>query len=103
MHLKIRAMPEICENTGKSLPPIMVSGEIISESQLSIDSPSLENSRRVSVVVRWYPGVPMYRVLKSVSKRGIDDVRKLLLAVGNDKDRLDMVISVSKLLAKSTL
>jgi len=105
MHLKLRAVPEICENTGKSLPPIMVSGETISESelQLSLNSMSLENSRSVSIVVRWYPGVPMYRVLKSVSKRGIDDVRKLLLAVGNDKDRLDMVISVSKLLAKSTL
>jgi hypothetical protein len=105
MHLKLRAVPEICENTGKVLPSIMVSGETISESelQLSINSPSLEKSRRVSTVVRWYPGVPMYRVLKSVSKRGIDDVRKLLLAAGNDKDRLDMVISVSKLLAKSTL
>ena len=45
----------------------------------------------------------MYRVLKHVSRRGIDDVKRLLIAAGNDKENLDMVISVSKLLAKSSL
>lgn len=99
-------MPEIWDNdAGKVLPPILVSGEPISESELRLSgNPSnSETSKRAQVVVRWYPGVQMYRVLKSVSKRGIEDVRKLLVATGNDRDRLDMVISVSKLLAKSTL
>jgi hypothetical protein len=105
MALKLRAIPDIWDDTGNVLPPIMVSGENMPESelQLSINSPEIGKASRLSTVVRWYPGVHMYRVLNSVSKRGIDDVKKQLLAAGNDKDRLDMVVSVSKLLARSNL
>jgi hypothetical protein len=88
----------------------MVSGETISESELqlfinspNINSPNAGKASRFSTVVRWYPGMQMYRLLNSVSRRGIDDVRRLLLAAGNEKEDLDMVISVSKLLARSTL
>jgi hypothetical protein len=83
----------------------MVSGESISESELQLftNPPDTKKASRFSTVVRWYPGVQMHRLLNSVSKRGIGDVRKLLLAAGNEKESLDMVISVSKLLARSTL
>jgi len=102
--VKIRAVPEIWDK-GKILPPILVSGETLSmgELQFLITSSNMGTAGRVSTVVRWYPGAHMYRVLHNASKRGIDDVKKLLLAAGNDKDSMDMVISVSKLLARSSL
>ena len=104
MSTKLRAVPEIWDE-GKVLPPILVSGETLSSSelQLSITPPETGKASRLSTVVRWYPGANMYRVLQSVSKRGIEDVRRLLLAAGNDKDSMDMIISVSKLLARSSL
>src|SRR5882724_11153190 len=99
MFVKLRAVPEIWDDNGKILPPILVSGETISqgELQLPIDPPDIGIASSLSTAVRWYPGAHMYRVLNLVSKRGIDDLKKLLLAAGNDKDSLDMVISVSKL------
>jgi hypothetical protein len=104
MYNKLRAAPEIWDE-GKILPPILVSGEIVSEDELLLfpSSPDIGKASRFSTVVRWYSGVHMYRVLKHVSRRGIDDVKRLLIAAGNDKDSLDMIFSVSKLLAISSL
>ncbi|PMD46092.1 hypothetical protein L207DRAFT_507036 [Hyaloscypha variabilis F] len=102
VNYELRAMPEILDGNGRILPPITVSGDNIAEGELLISSPNLENSRSLSTIVKWYPGVEMYRVLNHVSKRGIDDVRKLLLTAGNREDDLDLVISLSKLLARST-
>ena len=104
MYMKLRAVPEIWDED-KALPPILVSGETISESELglSVNNSSIRKTGKLSTVVRWFPGVHMYRVLHSISKRGIESVRMLLLAAGNDEDSLDLVVPVSKLLAKSTL
>jgi hypothetical protein len=98
-------VPEIRDDKGKTLPPIVFSGETIleSERQLFINSPETQKASRFSTVVKWYPGVHMYRVLQSSSKRGIDEVKRLLVSAGNEKGSLDMVISVSKLLAKTSL
>ena len=94
-------MPGIIDE-GKVLPPILVSGETVSESELglSINVPDIGKARKLSTVVRWFPGADMYRALNSASGQGIDDVRRLLLAAGNDRDT---VISVSKLLARSRI
>jgi hypothetical protein len=95
-------VPEIVDE-GKVLPPIFISGETVSESELDLSTnlPKTGKASKFTTVVRWYPGAPMYHVLDCISRRGIDDVRRLLVAAGNDKDSLDMVISVSKLLAGS--
>jgi hypothetical protein len=102
---KLHAVPEIRDDKGKTLPPIMVSGETVPESerQLFTTSSDTQKASRFSTVVNWYPGVHMYRVLQSSSKRGIDEVKRLLVAAGNDKGSLDMGISVSKLLANTSL
>lgn len=101
---KLRATPEIWDED-EILPPIWISGDTISEIELqfSISSHTSGEDCGHSTVVRWFPGVQMYRVLSSVAKRGIYDVRRLLLVAGNEKENLDMVISLSKLLEKSTL
>ncbi|KAE9370262.1 hypothetical protein N431DRAFT_343719 [Stipitochalara longipes BDJ] len=101
---ELRAVPEIWDK-GEVLPPILVSGETISLSELQfpIKSSNIGTASGCATLVRWYPGAHMYRVLHSISKRGIDDVRRLLIAAGNDKDGMDMVISMSKLLARSSL
>jgi hypothetical protein len=98
-------VPEIRDEEGKTLPPIMLSGETVPESerQLFVNSSDTQKASRFSTVVKWFPGVHMYRVLQSSSKRGIDEVKRLLVAAGNDKGSLDMVISVSKLLENTSL
>ncbi len=98
-------MPEIRDDKGKTLPPIALTGETVPESerQLFTNSFDTQKASRFSTAVNWYPGVHMYRVLQSSSKRGIDEVRRLLVAAGNDKDSLDMVISVSKILTNTSL
>ena len=102
---KLLAVPEIRDDKGKTLSPILLSGETVPESerQLFTNSSDAQNASRFSTVVNWYPGVHMYRILQSSSKRGIDEVKRLLVAAGNDKGSLDMVISVSKLLANTSL
>lgn len=97
-------MPEISYE-GKVLPPILVTGETVSKSelQLFIVRMNVETSSRLSIVVKWYAGVVMYRILKSASKLGINEVKRLLLGAGNDKDSLDMITSLSDLLGRASL
>ena len=97
-------MPAIIEE-GKVLPTILISGEAMSESELalSLSRPYTRNSKKDSTPVRWFQGAHMYNVLSSVSKRGMEDVRKVLVAAGNDKEVLDTVLSVSKLLSRSSI
>ena len=50
--------------------------------------------------IKWFPGAKMHRSLEIAARRGIEDIRKLLVAVGNDISDLDRTMSVSKLVAK---
>lgn len=50
--------------------------------------------------IKWFPGAKMHRSLEIAARRGIEDIRKLLVAVGNDISDLDRNMSVSKLVAK---
>ncbi|PMD17315.1 hypothetical protein NA56DRAFT_276243 [Hyaloscypha hepaticicola] len=94
---ELGGLQNIRDDKGKTLPPIMLSGETVPESerQLFTNSSDTQKASRFSTAVNWYPGVHMYRVLQSSSKRGIDEVKRLLIAAGNDKGSLDMVISIS--------
>ena len=42
----------------------------------------------------------MHRALAEAAKRGIEDIRKLLIAAGNDVEVLDRSMSVSKLVSQ---
>jgi hypothetical protein len=50
--------------------------------------------------IKWFPGAKMHRSLEIAARRGIEDIRKLLVAVGNDIGDLDRNMSISKLVAK---
>jgi len=86
----------------KLLPPIIVSGESLMRSELDISF----NLRRTgtqhspSTTVRWFPGAQMYRALGIVAKRGMEDIRRLLIAAGNDPFIIDRVVSVSQLVSQ---
>jgi hypothetical protein len=86
----------------KLLPPIIVSGEPLTRSELDISF----NLRRTgtqhspSTTVRWFPGAQMYRALGIVAKRGMEDIRRLLIAAGNDPVSIDRIVSVSQLVSQ---
>jgi hypothetical protein len=50
--------------------------------------------------VRWFPGAQMYRALGIVAKRGMVDIRRLLIAAGNDPVIIDRVVSVNQLVSQ---
>jgi len=90
------------DDENEFLPPILVSGESLPRTELDIsfNVQGLEKQHSPSTTVRWFPGAQMYRVLGTVAKRGIEDVRKLLITAGNDRNSLDRIVSVSKLVSQ---
>jgi hypothetical protein len=42
----------------------------------------------------------MYRALGIVAKRGMEDIRRLLIAAGNDPVSIDRIVSVSQLVSQ---
>ena len=50
--------------------------------------------------IKWFTGEKMHRSLEMAARHGVEGVRKLLVAVGNDVNVVDTNMSVSKLIAK---
>jgi hypothetical protein len=50
--------------------------------------------------IKWFSGAKMHRALKMAAKRGVEDIRKLLILAGNDIDLLERSLSMSKLVSK---
>ena len=59
---------------------------------------SPKDSRRTKI--KWFSGVRMQKALRTAAKRGIEDMRKLLVVAGNDIESLDKSISVTRLVSK---
>jgi len=43
------------------------------------------------VLIGWFPGVDMYEALRVAAKRGVEDIKNLLLGAGNDPHVLDKI------------
>jgi hypothetical protein len=56
-------------------------------------------SRR-KIIVKWFPGVRMHKALAIAARRGIEDVKRLLKAAGNDISALEKGTSLTKLISK---
>ena len=88
-------------------PPIHVSGEILSRAE--IDDRGLHELSNISqgaviseqrTMVRWFPGVEMYRALGMAARSGMENVIRLLIAAGNDSKFLDRNTSLSRLMSQ---
>jgi hypothetical protein len=84
------------------MPPIIVSGESLTKSELDIsfDPRRCGKQHTSSTIVRWFPGAQMYRALGIVAKRGMEDIRRLLIAAGNNPASIDRIVSVSQLVSQ---
>ena len=94
------------------LPPVTVRGEYISQAEMELwtygpslhaRSPSFMTSKQQpsrTRTIKWFPGPRMHRALEAAARRGMEDLKKLLAAVGNDINDLDGSLTVGKLVAK---
>jgi hypothetical protein len=88
-------------------PPIHVRGEAVSLDELAgpetqgygtfLCNPILSEER---TIVKWFPGVNMYKALCVAARSGMEDVVRLLVAAGNDIKFLDRNFSLSKIMSK---
>jgi hypothetical protein len=93
------------------LPPITIKGEYISRAEMELlesdqslqINTALSNEPRTlghKRSIKWFAGAKMHKSLETAARRGIDDIRELLVAVGNDINEVERSMSVNKLLAK---
>jgi hypothetical protein len=54
-------------------------------------------------VVKWFPGINMYKALGRAAESGIDGVLKLLILAGNDIEFLGRNPSLSKVMSKLSI
>jgi hypothetical protein len=54
-------------------------------------------------VVKWFPGINMYKALGRVAKSGVGEVLKLLILAGNDIEFLGRNPSLSKVMSKLSI
>ena len=47
-----------------------------------------------TVLISWFPGIDMYEALRIAAKRGVGDIKNLLLGAGNDPHVLDKIFGV---------
>lgn len=75
---------------------------LTSDPSLQRTSPFLNKSKKAGKKrnIKWFPGAKMHRSLEIAAKRGIEDFKRLLVAVGNDINDLESSMSVSKLVTK---
>lgn len=50
--------------------------------------------------IKWFIGEKMHRSLEIAARHGVEDIRELLVAVGNDINVVNTNMSVSKLIAR---
>jgi hypothetical protein len=95
------------------VPAIHFFGESVSRAEvgLSLIPQMLPSSNTVRLkhlfsekaTVKWFPGANMHKALAVVSKRGMGDVRSLLIAAGNDTKLIDRITSITQLISRMTL
>ncbi|KAF4631236.1 hypothetical protein G7Y89_g6895 [Cudoniella acicularis] len=85
--------------------PIHLVGETISPSELGLfgasnithtSTPPFKSSFSVRQRVKWPSGVDMSTALEHAARRGLDDVRSLLRAAGNDASTLSRITSLTQ-------
>jgi hypothetical protein len=88
-------------------PPIHVTGETVSFSEIACScTQECEIYTHGTIVseqrtmVKWFPGVHMYKALDRAAKSGMEGVIRLLVAAGNDTKFLERNLSLSKIMAK---
>lgn len=54
-------------------------------------------------MLKWFPGINMYKALGVAAKSGIDDVLKLLFLAGNDIEFLKKDGSLSRLMSEMSI
>ena len=51
-------------------------------------------------IIKWFPGVNMYKALGVAARSGMEDVVRLLVTAGNDVKFLDRNFSLSRIMSK---
>jgi hypothetical protein len=51
-------------------------------------------------IIKWFPGVNMYKALGIAARLGVEDVVRLLVTAGNDINFLDRTFSLSRMISK---
>ena len=89
-------------------------GENISHSQISQPSggqasvaegasPSNPVTMEEKIIVKWFPGPDMYKAIGLAAKRGISEVKALLLAAGNNPETIENITSITRLVSKMSI
>jgi len=76
-----------------------LSGETQEKDKLCYSTVILEQR----TMVKWFPGINMYKTLGMVAESGMDDVIKLLILAGNDIRFLERNASLSRLTSKISI
>jgi hypothetical protein len=51
-------------------------------------------------MVKWFPGINMYKALGMAAKSGMEDVLRLLILAGNDIKFLERNVTLSRIMSK---
>lgn len=89
------------DQSDAAISPIQIPTEFVSEilpKTCSATSSLLGVERKAKI--KWFSGAKMHKALKMAAKRGVEDIRKLLVLAGNDTDMLERSLSMSKLVSK---
>ncbi len=78
----------------------MIESKSFSKAEIQIAGGMSLLKNRGRIAVAWFPGVQMYEVLKAAAKRGIEDVRRLLVMAGNDSKVIITCTSLSSLFSE---
>jgi hypothetical protein len=95
------------------LPEIHVTGESIPRAEAGLSTllavekhQSARTTDRIvidRVTVKWFAGTSMHNALRIAARRGMSDVKRLLLAAGNDVDLIDGCTSLANSISKMSL
>ncbi len=112
MQVQLSILSDRCRDS-IILPAIHFFGESVSRAEvgLSLIPQMLPSSSTMRLkhpftekaIVKWFPGVNMHKALAVAAKRGMDDVRSLLIAAGNDTNIIDRITSITQLVSRMTL
>lgn len=82
------------------LSPIKIPASFISQADATASTTNTLPRPGHKTKIKWFPGKKMHKALRLATKRGVDDLRKLLIMAGNDIDVVERSLEMSRLVAK---
>jgi hypothetical protein len=89
------------------VPPIHAAGQTVPLAECGISVAQGDNAFSLGIsatehrtIVKWFPGINMYKALSIAARSGMEDVIRLLIAAGNDIKFLNRNISLSRIMSQ---